>query len=133
VKFAAGIVGVTMALMCLTSCSSENKESVNQVHWDLNAIADPSTLKISGYIGSSSCSTFESFNVVEDINRVEITVMARSSGADACTADMRIKEIDVSLAAPLGERELTGCLPFESQPGESDLGCRTIVPRINND
>jgi hypothetical protein len=115
-------------LLTAGSCSSGAQRTVEPVHWDLNAIIEPTTLRIAGYIGSSSCSAFDSFEVLEDDNTVEITVLASSKQAGACTADMRLESIDVVLSAPLGQRELTGCLPFEARPGEPDLGCRTIIP-----
>ena len=95
---------------------------------DLNAIIEPTTLRIAGYIGSSSCDAFDSFKVVETDDQVEITVLVSSKQPGPCTMDMRIESIDVVLAEPLGERELTGCLPFEARPGEPNLGCRTIIP-----
>jgi hypothetical protein len=115
-------------LITAGGCSSGAQRTVEPVHWDLNAIIEPTTLRITGYIGSSSCSAFDSFEVLEDENTVEITVLASSKQAGACTSDMRLESIDVVLSAPLGQRELTGCLPFEARPGEPDLGCRTIVP-----
>ena len=124
----AAIVGFIVVVAMLSSCSSAAKRTIDPVHWDLNAIIDPTTLRIAGYIGSSSCAAFDSYNVVETDERVEITVLATNKQAEACTSDMRMETIDVVLAAPLGERELTGCLPFETPPGEPDLGCRTIVP-----
>ena len=127
-KTLATALGVIVIVIAMTSCSSAAKRTIAPVHWDLNAIVEPTTLRIAGYIGSSSCSAFDSFEVVENDEQVEITVLVSSKQAEACTADMRIQTIDVVLAAPLGERELTGCLPFERQPDQPDLGCRLIVP-----
>lgn len=118
--------GCFAMLLTAGGCSSSTQRTVAPVHWDLNAIIEPTTLRIAGYIGSSSCSAFDSFEVFEDENTVEITVLASSKQADACTSDLRLESIDVVLSAPLGQRELTGCLPFEASPGEPDLGCRTI-------
>jgi len=120
--------GCFTMLLTAGGCSSGAQRTVAPVHWDLNAIIEPTTLRIAGYIGSSSCSAFDSFEVFEDENTVEITVLASSKQADACTSDLRLESIDVVLSAPLGQRELTGCLPFEARPGEPDLGCRTIIP-----
>ena len=120
--------GCFAMLLTAGGCSSGAQRTVAPVHWDLNAIIEPTTLRIAGYIGSSSCSAFDSFEVFEDENTVEIIVLASSKQADACTSDLRLESIDVVLSAPLGQRELTGCLPFEARPGEPDLGCRTIIP-----
>jgi len=122
------LAGCFAMLLTAGGCSSDAQRTVAPVHWDLNAIIEPTTLRIAGYIGSSSCSAFDSFEVFEDENTVEITVLASSKQADACTSDLRLESIDVVLSAPLGQRELTGCLPFEASPGEPDLGCRTIIP-----
>ena len=127
-KLLATATGCIAMLLTAGGCSSGTQRTVAPVHWDLNAIIEPTTLRISGYIGSSSCSAFDSFEVLEDENMVEITVLAVSKQAGACTSDMRLETIDVVLSAPLGQRDLTGCLPFETRPGEPDLGCRTIVP-----
>jgi hypothetical protein len=127
-KLLAIATGCIAMLLTAGGCSSGAQRTVEPVHWDLNAIIEPTTLRITGYIGSSSCSAFDSFEVLEDENTVEITVLARSKQAGACTDDLRLKSIDVVLSAPLGQRQLTGCLPFEARPGEPDLGCRTIVP-----
>jgi hypothetical protein len=126
-KLLALLAGCFAMLLTASGCSSDAQRTVEPVHWDLNAIIEPTTLRISGYIGSSSCSAFDSFEVLEDENMVEITVLAVSKQAGACTSDMRLETIDVVLSVPLGQRELTGCLPFEARPGEPDLGCRTIV------
>ena len=115
-------------LLTAGGCSSGAQRTVAPVHWDLNAIIEPTTLRISGYIGSSSCSAFDSFELAEDDERVEITVLVSSKQSGPCTSDMRLESIDVVLSAPLGQRELTGCLPFEALPGEPNLGCRTIIP-----
>ena len=128
-KLLATATGCIAMLLTAGGCSSGTQRTVAPVHWDLNAIIEPTTLRISGYIGSSSCSAFDSFEVLEDENTVEITVLAVSKQAGACTSDMRLETIDVVLSTPLGQRDLTGCLPFEAPPGEPDLGCRTIVPR----
>ena len=127
-KLLALAAGCFAILLTAGGCSSDAQRTVEPVHWDLNAIIEPTTLRIAGYIGSSSCSAFDSFEVVEDENTVEITVLASSKQAGACTSDLRLESIDVVLSVPLGQRELTGCLPFEARPGEPDLGCRTIVP-----
>jgi len=122
------LAGCFAMLLTAGGCSSDAQRTVAPVHWDLNAIIEPTTLRIAGYIGSSSCSAFDSFEVFEDENTVEITVLASSKQAGACTSDLRLESIDVVLSSPLGQRELTGCLPFEASPGEPDLGCRTIIP-----
>jgi hypothetical protein len=122
------VFGFIAIVIVMSSCSSTAERTIAPVHWDLNAIIEPTTLKIAGYIGSSSCDAFDSFKVVETDEQVEITVLVSSKQPGPCTSDMRIESIDVVLAEPLGERELTGCLPFETPPGEPDLGCRTIVP-----
>ena len=127
-KLLALAAGCFAILLTAGGCSSDAQRTVEPVHWDLSAIIEPTTLRIAGYIGSSSCSAFDSFEVVEDENTVEITVLASSKQAGACTSDLRLESIDVVLSVPLGQRELTGCLPFEARPGEPDLGCRTIVP-----
>jgi len=80
-KLLATATGCIAMLLTAGGCSSGTQRTVAPVHWDLNAIIEPTTLRISGYIGSSSCSAFDSFEVLED------------------------------------------------DPGEPDLGCRTIVPR----
>jgi hypothetical protein len=127
-KLLALAAGCFAILLTAGGCSSDAQRTVEPVHWDLSAIIEPTTLRIAGYIGSSSCSAFDSFEVVEDENTVEITVLASSKQAGACTSDLRLESIDVVLSVPLGQRELTGCLPFQARPGEPDLGCRTIVP-----
>ena len=127
-KLLALAAGCFAILLTAGGCSSDAQRTVEPVHWDLSAIIEPTTLRIAGYIGSSSCSAFDSFEVVEDENTVAITVLASSKQAGACTSDLRLESIDVVLSVPLGQRELTGCLPFEARPGEPDLGCRTIVP-----
>ena len=127
-KLFATVAICVVLVSAASGCSSSTERKVAPVHWDLSAIVEPATLTISAYIGSSSCSAFDSFNVVETDDQVDITVLASNKQADACTADMRIKTIDVVLAAPLGERELTGCLPYERAPGQPDLGCRLVVP-----
>jgi hypothetical protein len=127
-KLLALAAGCFAILLTAGGCSSDAQRTVEPVHWDLSAIIEPTTLRIAGYIGSSSCSAFDSFEVVEDENTVEITVLASSKQAGACTSDLRLESIDDVLSVPLGQRELTGCLPFEARPGEPDLGCRTIVP-----
>lgn len=126
-KLRAIAAGCFAMLLTAGGCSSDAQRTVAPVHWDLNAIIEPTTLRISGYIGSSSCSAFDSFKVVETDDQVEITVLVSSKQSGPCTMDMRIESINVVLAEPLGERELTGCLPFEARPDEPDLGCRTIV------
>ena len=127
-KLLALAAGCFAILLTAGGCSSDAQRTVEPVHWDLSAIIEPTTLRIAGYIGSSSCSAFDSFEVVEDENTVEITVLASSKQAGACTSDLRLESIDVVLSVPLGQRELTGCLPFQARPGEPELGCRTIVP-----
>ena len=127
-KVLAVAAGCFAMLITASGCSSGAQRTVEPVHWDLNAIVEPTTLRITGYIGSSSCSAFDSFEVLEDENMVEITVLVSSKQAGACTSDMRLETIDVVLSAPLGQRDLTGCLPFEVPPGVPNLGCRTIIP-----
>ena len=127
-KLLAIAAGCFAMLLTAGGCSSDAQRTVAPVHWDLNAIIEPTTLRISGYIGSSSCSAFDSFELAENDERVEITVLVNSKQPGPCTSDLRLESIDVVLSAPLGQRELTGCLPFEARPGEPDLGCRTIVP-----
>lgn len=127
-KTLVAVFGFIAIVIAMSSCSSTTERTIAPVHWDLNAIIEPTTLRIAGYIGSSSCDAFDSFKVVETDDQVEITVLVSSKQPGPCTMDMRIELIDVVLAEPLGERELTGCLPFEARPGEPDLGCRTIIP-----
>ena len=125
-KFLAPFL-VTMTLL-IVACADDGPEStIAPVHWVLEEITEPSTLSIVGYIGSSSCSAFERVEVVEGETQVDISVLVRTRNADACTSDLRLRPIEVVLAAPLGERELVGCLPERVPVGVTDEGCRTIL------
>ena len=111
--------------------STETSPSISAVHWELDEGPTGSQLLITGYIGSSSCDSFDRVEVAESASTVEVEVLVRSNGNEACTADMRMQAITVDLDEPLGERELTGCQPFEIEPGVIDPeGCRRIVPRM---
>jgi hypothetical protein len=60
---------------------------------------------------------------------VDVQVLVRFNGAEACTDDMRMQAITVELENPLGTRELTGCQPIETTPGVVDPeGCLRIEP-----
>jgi hypothetical protein len=112
--------------------STVTSPSISAVHWELNEAPSGAQLRITGYIGSSSCDSFDRVEVAESDSTVEIQVLVRSNGNEACTADMRLQAITVDLDEPLGGRELTGCAPFEIEPGVVDPeGCRRIVPRMS--
>lgn len=126
--FLIGAVG----LGCSSSPSpSGTSPSISAVHWELNEGPTGSQLLVTGYIGSSSCDSFDRVEVAESTTAVDVQVLVRSNGNEACTADMRMEAITVDLDEPLGGRELTGCQPFEIEPGVIDPeGCRRIVPRM---
>jgi hypothetical protein len=119
--------------LALAGCGSDpaRSSSVSDHHWALNEIQSDTTVIITGYIGSSSCDSFDEVTVDENDSSVDIRVRVRSNGAEACTADMRMQEFTVELSAPLGIRELIGCMPIEITPGVTDPeGCRRIETRL---
>ena len=120
------LVGV-MGVGC--SSSSGSSPSISAVHWVLDEPPAGSQLRITGYIGSSSCNSFDRVDVEESDSAVDVQVLVRFNGAEACTADMRMQAITVELENPLGIRELTGCQPIETTPGVVDPeGCLRIEP-----
>ena len=124
---------VALLGLALASCGSDpaRSSSISDRHWVLNEIQSDTTLIITGYIGSSSCDSFDEITVDENDSSVDIRVRVRSNGNQACTADMRMQEFTVELSAPLGTRELTGCMPIEVAPGVTDPeGCRRIETRL---
>lgn len=127
----AGFIIGTVTVGCTSSSSSAPTPSISAVHWELNEAPSGTQLLITGYIGSSSCDSFDRIEVQESGNAVDVQVLVKSNGNAACTADMRMQAITADLDEPLGVRELTGCQPFELEPGVIDPeGCRRIVPRM---
>ena len=128
---AALLVGA-MGIGCSSSSSSTGTSpSISAVHWELDEVPTGSQLRMIGFIGSSSCDSFDRVEVAESDITVDVQVLVRSNGNEACTADMRLQAITVDLDEPLGRRALTGCQPFEIEPGVIDPeGCRRIVPRM---
>jgi len=111
--------------------STGTSPSISAVHWELDEAPTGSQLLITGYIGSSSCDSFDRVEVAESASTVEVQVLVRFNGNEACTADMRLQAITVDLDEPLGGRDLTGCQPFEIEPGVIDPeGCHRVVPRL---
>ena len=130
VTLLAALLLGTSTLGC-SSSSTGISPSITAVHWELNAAPSGTELLITGYTGSSSCDSFDRVDVAESDSAVDIQVLVRSNGNAACTSDMRMEAITVGLDAPLGTRELTGCRPFEIEPGVIDPeGCGRIVPRL---
>ncbi len=128
---AALLVGAVTA-GCTSSSSSAPAPSISAVHWELNEAPTGAQLRITGFIGSSSCNSFDRIEVQESDSAVDVQVLVKFNGNAACTEDMRMQAITVELENPLGIRELTGCQPFEIEPGVVDPeGCRRIVPRMS--
>lgn len=125
------LIGV-VTVGCSSSSSSAPTPSISAVHWELNEAPSGAQLLITGYIGSSSCDSFDRIEVEESGSAVDVQVLVTSNGNAACTADMRMQAITVDLDEPLELRELTGCQPFEIEPGVIDPeGCSRIVPRMS--
>jgi len=130
---AAAFLAITVTVGCTSSSSpTGTSPSISAVHWELNEAPTGAQLRITGYIGSSSCDSFDRIEVQESDSAVDVQVLVKSNGNAGCTADMRMQAITVELDEPLGVRELTGCKPFEIEPGVVDPeGCRRIVPRMS--
>ena len=127
-----GFIIGAVTVGCTSSSSSAPTPSISAVHWELNEAPSGAQLRITGYIGSSSCDSFDLIEVQESDSAVDVQVLVKSNGNAGCTADMRMQAITVDLDEPLGVRELTGCAPFEIEPGVVDPeGCRRIVPRMS--
>lgn len=126
-----GFIIVAVTVGCTSSSSSAPTPSISAVHWELNQAPSGTQLLITGYIGSGSCDSFDRIEVQESGSAVDVQVLVKSNGNAACTDDLRMQTITVDLDEPLGVRELTGCQPFELEPGVIDPeGCRRIVPRM---
>ncbi len=126
-----GFIIGAVTVGCTSSSSSAPTPSISAVHWELNEAPSGTQLLITGYIGSSSCDSFDRIEVQESDSAVDVQVLVKSNGNAACTDDLRMEDITVDLDEPLGVRELTGCQPFELESGVIDPeGCRRIVPRM---
>lgn len=55
------------------------------------------------------CNEYRRVEVEEFGSEVGVTAIVHNSGAADCSSAMQTREVTVELAAPLGERDLTGC------------------------
>lgn len=109
---------LTAAAM-LGSCSFVRAWETIETEWWPNARveADSQALDLAVFVGSSSCTSFESIHVVESSDQVRVTALVASrvkrawEGEITCTTDAAIHRVTVELADPLGERSLVGCHP----------------------
>jgi hypothetical protein len=105
----------------LVGCGSTRGHLVS-APWELRSAVDPTTtvLPLTVYVGSSSCDRLEDVRAVETADSVAVTANVRSSaGSGGCTSDMRVARVEVSLTAPLGGRQLSGCGARPGYPGET--------------
>lgn len=114
---AAGVVAVLVAAM-LSGCFRDDGRVTGSVPWELVRVsADARTLTI--FHEAPHCETHAGRAVVRETERaVVITVPELSSHlgrGEGCTADLRMEQEAVRLAAPLGHRRLSQPAPRGSQ------------------
>ena len=112
---------VLVAVVTVGGACSGGNGTTSSVPWELRSAVDSSTsvIPITVYVGSSSCDRFETAEVDESADAVTITAMIHSSGAEACSGDMRLRPVEVELSSPLGDRALLGCGERPGYQGES--------------
>ena len=97
---------VFVVLLGLVGCSSE--ETVRSEWW----VTDPpegSDFEIVAHTGWDGCDTFDRIEVTESDERVEIrTFFIKRDGT--CTAAFTYGLVPVSLAEPIGNRTMLGCV-----------------------
>jgi hypothetical protein len=101
-----------LALAILVSACSGWRETSHD--WAVTGI-DGSTLSIVVAVGSGSCNRFERVVVEETAEDVTVTAVVGDKIVNpfggGCTDDMNSEFVDVTLEAPLGDRQLLGCAP----------------------
>lgn len=126
-------VGVVTGIVLLAGCdagetsmSGEGPEIASErdgtpTPWSLVRVVAPEAdrFRVEAVVGSSTCSELRDVVVVEDATRVEVAVSSGSiegleEGAD-CSMDSAHEVVEIELDAPLGERELVGCLPLDDE------------------
>ena len=115
-----------------SSCSSdpETTKRVLTTNWVLRSAPQGDVLDVTVAVGSSTCNSFEGFDV--DESDTDVRVVARwGSRGGGCTDDLRTTDEQVRLARPLGDRELTGCnhgVQQAPRPWGTTAPCRDVFP-----
>lgn len=103
-----GIVAIALLVACCGGWTEVEHD------WAVTGI-DGSTLSIVVAVGSGSCNRFERVEVEETPEDVTITAVVGDKIVNpfggGCTDDLNVESVDVTLAEPLGDRELLGCAP----------------------
>jgi hypothetical protein len=126
-RTATGIPVAALVLgLLLAGCSGSAAKTVDGP-WELRSAVDSNTsvVPLTVYVGSSSCERLESVDAVESTNSVTITATIHQADAQACTADMQLSAVEVTLSEPLGARTLLGCGERPGYQGET-RDCRVF-------
>ena len=124
----AVVLALVLAVPSLACSSGETPRVESGAPWELRTAVDPATsvVPISVYVGSSSCDEFESVGDDESADTVTITARVHSAPATAaCTSDLVLRQVDVSLSEPLGDRRIEGCGARPGFPNEM-RDCRLV-------
>lgn len=120
-------MAVVLGTAVVVGACSSGPESTN---WALLAPPDGAVLTVAVALGSTSCNRFVGFDVTESNDEVRVVAkLDRDSGGKACTSDLSMTSQELRLAAPLGERELTGCnagIPQAPNPWGPRDDCRVV-------
>jgi hypothetical protein len=104
--------------------------------WVLTEV-DGATLTMWVAVGSGTCDRFDRVDVTESGEEVSVVAVVVSGdgtlSSGVCTADMVISLVEVTLAQPLGDREITGCMLnregsyFDKDRGIDRNSCADVV------
>ena len=123
-------LGVVVLLAVLGVRTDGGRVSPND--WTVDGVsADGRTLEVSTFFGgvASDCTRFDSWEVVETDDRVEITAnLWRRIAPSSCTDDGAQERLSIELTEPLGGRPLVGCGQDDCLDLESRFG--GIIPEV---
>lgn len=126
------IAALVLSLLALTACGEIGR--VEPHPWELQAMSPSETqLLVRTFFGgvASGCSRFEGWDVDETDERVEITANLWSAiGPRDCTDDGGSHTVVAQLDAPLGNRELVGCIVGDCSAESGLIPGDTPVPSI---
>jgi hypothetical protein len=110
------------ALLAVLAATAGCSDGDRPTDWTLRAPPDGNVLELRVAVGSSSCNEFAGVDVREREDEVRIIARLDRTGGPDCTSDDSVHDVDVELAEPVGDRELTGCHPRNSVNRRFDSG-----------
>ncbi len=111
------ITGLAMTTLVLDACGSDDpatRESTES--W---TVSEPAGTEFPLTVWIGGCGTFDRLDVDETADVVTIDAIVVETEGSECATVMRDVSTTVTLDAPLGDRDLRGCLP-----ADPDVDCQ---------